>query len=73
MLRRRVEYEASFELLCGCDGGPPRLRLRQRGAGSSGEPVVKAESPAVTVYNQGVDFMKASCSLHKLKASSSRR
>ena len=29
------------------------------GAGSSGEPVVKAESPAVTAYNQGVDFMKA--------------
>src|SRR6478736_5590705 len=29
------------------------------GAGSSGEPVVKAESPTVTAYNQGVDFMKA--------------
>jgi outer membrane protein assembly factor BamD (BamD/ComL family) len=29
------------------------------GAGSPGEPVVKAESPAVTAYNQGVDFMKA--------------
>src|SRR5262249_26365501 len=29
------------------------------GAGSSGQPVVKAESPAVTAYNAGVRLMKA--------------
>ncbi|HEY5752920.1 MAG TPA: tetratricopeptide repeat protein [Chthoniobacterales bacterium] len=28
------------------------------GAGSSGEPVVKQESPAVVAYNEGVDLMK---------------
>ena len=29
------------------------------GAGSSGQPVVKTESPAVAAYNQGVALMKA--------------
>jgi hypothetical protein len=53
------EYETSLEVLCGrCDGRSPRLRRRQREC-CSDQPVVKAESPAVTVYNQGVDLMNA--------------
>jgi tetratricopeptide (TPR) repeat protein len=36
----------------------PAFGAGSGGAGSSGEPVVKQESPAVSAYNEGVELMK---------------